>query len=273
MGTTFAALFLDTWSGWSCSSSVHREDLTARFRNAGTSHGVSRKVSGNVGPHAGRAERLVQSEAVSWNFQSRSRRQRGGCRGNNGLGHLSCLAALPFAYNGSGGPASSGFLFTPLLSGDTSVPYKGPFVPSSLFLPTFNPLSLLLFLPLVSVSPRKQNTAQTMTTYSSPHISSALHHDFCISGCAPVSLQECGTGNLYALRLFVSEMQAQDENDSCIPHSWLGAGRIEPAHSPLLFWYLQRSDFTSSPSALRSSSPGSSLWHPRHHPCSIWTVT
>lgn len=53
--------------------------------------------------------------------------------GNNGPGHLSCLAALPFAYNGSGGPASSGFLFTPLLSGDTSVPYKGPFVPSSLF--------------------------------------------------------------------------------------------------------------------------------------------
>lgn len=113
--------------------SVHREDLTARFRNAGTSQRISQKVSGNAGPHAGRAERLGQAEAVSWNFQSRSRRQRGGCRGNNGPGHLSCLAALPFAYNGSGGPASSGFLFTPLLSGDTSVPYKEPFVPSSLF--------------------------------------------------------------------------------------------------------------------------------------------
>lgn len=113
--------------------SVHREDLTAHFRNAGTSQGISRKVSRNAGPHAGRADRLGEAEAVSWNFQSRSRRQRGGCRGNNGPGHLSCLAALPFAYNGSGGPASSGFLFTPLLSGDTSVPYKGPFVPSSLF--------------------------------------------------------------------------------------------------------------------------------------------
>lgn len=130
-------------------SPVHRGSvsthLTVLFRNAGTSQGVSRKVSGNAGPHAGRAERLGRVEAISWNFQSRSRRPRGGCRGNNGPGHLSCLAALPFAYNGSGGPASSGFLFTPLLSGDTSVPYKGPFVPSLLFLPTFNPLSLLLF--------------------------------------------------------------------------------------------------------------------------------
>lgn len=113
--------------------SVHREDLTARFRNAGTSQGISQKVSRNAGPHEGHAERLGQAEAILWNFQSRSRRQRGGCRGNNGPGHLSCLAALPFAYNGSGGPASSGFLFTPLLSGDTSVPDKGPFVPSSLF--------------------------------------------------------------------------------------------------------------------------------------------
>lgn len=113
--------------------SVHREYLTAHFRNAGTSHGISRKLSRNAGPHTGRADRLGQAEAVSRNFQSRSRRQRGGCRGNNGPGHLSCLAALPFANNGSGGPASSGFLFTPLLSGDTSVPYKGPFVPSLLF--------------------------------------------------------------------------------------------------------------------------------------------
>lgn len=109
-----------------------------------------------------------------------------------------------------------------------------------------------------------------MTTYSSPHLSSALHDDFCISGCVFAGVR---TGNLDALRLFVSETQAQDENDSCIPHPWLGAGRMDPAHSPLLFWYLQRSDFSTSPSALRSSSPGSSLWQPRHHPCSIWTVT
>lgn len=53
--------------------------------------------------------------------------------GNNGWGHLSCVAALPFAYNGSRGPASGGFLFGPLLSGDTSDPYNGAFVPTSLF--------------------------------------------------------------------------------------------------------------------------------------------
>lgn len=95
-----------------------------------------------------------------------------------------------------------------------------------------------------------------------------LHLRLCAAGFAGMR-----TGNLYALRLFVSETQARDENDSCIPHPWLGAGRIDPAHSPLLLWYLQRSDFSTSPLALRSSSPGSSLWHPRHHPCSIWTVT
>lgn len=80
-------------------------------------------------------------------------------------------------------------------------------------------------------------------------------------------------GDLYALRLFVSETQTRDGNDSCIPHPRLGAGRIEPAHTPLLLWYPQRSDFSTSPSAVRGSSPGSSLWHPRHRPCSIRTVT
>lgn len=75
----------------------------------------------------------------------------------------------PLCLQWSGGPASGGFLFTPLLSGETSVPYKGAFVPSPLFFwPTFNPLSLLLFLPLVSVAPPKQNTVETMTIYSSP---------------------------------------------------------------------------------------------------------
>lgn len=49
--------------------------------------------------------------------------------------------------------------------------------PSAFFWATFNPLSLLLFLPLVSVSPRKQNTVETMTIYSSPR-GSALHYDF-----------------------------------------------------------------------------------------------
>lgn len=127
-----------------------------------------------------RIARLSQAEAISWNSMSRSRRQRRGCWRNNGRGHLSCVAALPFAYNGSGGPASGGFLFSPLLSGDTSVPHNGPFVPSLLFfLPKFNPSSLLLFLPLVSVSTRKQNMVETATIHSPPS-PSVLHDDFCL---------------------------------------------------------------------------------------------
>lgn len=113
-----------------------------------------------------------------------------------------------------------------------------------------------------------------MTTHSSPHRSSALHQDSCVSGCAVAgAFAGMRTGDLYALRLFVSETQAQDGSDSCIPRPWLGAGRIGPAHSRLLLWYLQRSDFSTRRWALRSSSTGSSLWHPRHHPGSIWTVT
>lgn len=109
-------------------------------------------------------------------FQSRSRRPRGGCWGNNGQGHLSCVAALPFAYNRSGGPASAVFHFSPLLSGDTSVPYNGPFVPSR-FLPTFNPSKLLLFRPLLSVSARKQNLFETATIHLPPS-ASVCHYDF-----------------------------------------------------------------------------------------------
>lgn len=74
--------------------------------------------------------------------------------------------------------------------------------PLCFFWATFNPLSLLLFLPLVSVSPRKQNTVETTTIYSSPR-GSALHYDFGTTVCAPVL--ECATRNLHALRLFVRE--------------------------------------------------------------------
>lgn len=47
------------------------------------------------------------------------------------------------------------------------------------FLPTFNPSSLLLFLPLVFVSTRKQNAAETATIQAPPS-ASVLHHDFCL---------------------------------------------------------------------------------------------
>lgn len=117
--------------------------------------GTRHEVSLNASP------RRRPSRGISWLEQEAERRLLGG---NNGQGHLSCVAALPFAHNGSrgwregvGGLASGGFLLRSLLSGDTSVPHNGPFVPSLLFfffLPTFNPSSLLLFLPLVSVPPQ-----------------------------------------------------------------------------------------------------------------------
>lgn len=204
-------------------------------------------------------------------FQSRSRRQRGGCRGNNGPGHLPCVAALPFAYNGLGVQPVVAFFSLPSFPGKLLSLTKELLSPLYFFWPTFNPLSLLLFLPLVSVSPPKQNTVETMTIYSSP-CGSALPLRL-LHGCVPVSLPKMHGGNLDASRLFESETEAEDENDSCIPHPRLPAGILEPAHSSLLFWYLQRSDFTTGPVALRSSSPGSSLWHPRHHPGSIWAVT
>lgn len=46
------------------------------------------------------------------------------------------------------------------------------------FLPTFNPSSLLLFLPLLSVSTGKQNIVEAPTIHSPPS-ASVFHHDFC----------------------------------------------------------------------------------------------
>lgn len=189
-------------------------------------------------------------------FQSRSRRQRGGCRGNNGPGHLSCVAALPFAYNGLGVRPVVAFFSLPSFPGKLLSLTKELLSPLHFFWPTFNPLSLLLFLPLVSVAPPKQNTVETMTIYSSP-CGSAL-------ALRPLHVQLCAG---------VFAENARRQSWCVAPHPRLPAGILEPAHSPLLFWYLQRSDFTTGPVALRSSSPGSSLWHPRHHPGSIWAVT
>lgn len=50
-------------------------------------------------------------------FQSWSRRQRGGCWGNNGRGHLSCVAALPFAYNRLGDQSVVAFFSLPSFPG------------------------------------------------------------------------------------------------------------------------------------------------------------
>lgn len=125
-------------------------------------------------------------------FQSRSRRHRGGCRGNNGRGHLSCVAALSFAYNGFWGPASGGFLFSPLLSGDSSGSYNRPFVPPPPhFLPAFNPPSLLLFLPLLSVLARKQNTVENVTIHSPPELLFFIKTFGPVPGWAPFSCREC----------------------------------------------------------------------------------
>lgn len=203
-------------------------------------------------------------------FQSRSRRQRGGCRGNNGPGHLSCVAALPFAYNGLGVRPVVAFFSLPSFPGKLLSLTKELLSPLHFFWPTFNPLSLLLFLPLVSASPPKRNTVEIMTIYSSPCGSALplrpLHVRLC-AGCL------CMAAILMRRACSTIETEAEDENGSRTPRPRLPAGILEPAHSPLLFWYLQRSDFTTGPVALRSSSPGSSLWHPRRHPGSIWAVT
>lgn len=45
------------------------------------------------------------------------------------------------------------------------------------FLPTFNPSSLLLFLPLLSMSTRKQNKVETTAVHSAPS-ASVFHYDF-----------------------------------------------------------------------------------------------
>lgn len=50
------------------------------------------------------------------------------------------------------------------------------------FLPTFNPSSLLLFLPLLSVSTRKQNIVENATIHSSPS-ASVFHYDFRLCPC------------------------------------------------------------------------------------------
>lgn len=94
-------------------------------------------------------------------------------QGNNGPGHLSCVAALPFAYNGLGVRPAVAFFSLPSFPGKLLSLTKELLSPLHFFWPTFNPLSLLLFLPLVSVSPPKQNTVETMTIYSS-HRGSAL---------------------------------------------------------------------------------------------------
>lgn len=70
--------------------------------------------------------------------------------------------------------------------------------PPRFFLPKFNPSSLLLFLPLVSVSTRKQNIVETATIHSPPS-PSVLHYDFCLyrpslcAACVFASASERGT--------------------------------------------------------------------------------
>lgn len=71
-----------------------------------------------------------------------------------------------------------------------SPPFRGHFCPlqwlfcalPAFFLPTFNPSSLLLFLPPLSVSTRKQNKVET-TTVHSPLSPAVFHYDFSPSLC------------------------------------------------------------------------------------------
>jgi len=112
---------------------------------------------GKVERESRRVERLSQAEAVSWNSSAEAGGREEAAGGNNGQGHLSCVDALPFTYNGTRGPASGGFLFSPLLSGDTSGPYNRPFVPSPLFCQRLT-LRVCSFFCLFSLSPLENKT-------------------------------------------------------------------------------------------------------------------
>lgn len=123
-------------------------------------------------------ERLSQAEAVSWNFEAGAGGQEEAA-GETMVRDI-CHAWLhsPSPTMGPGDQPVVAFFSVPSFPG-TLMSLTMSLLSPARFLPTFNPSSLLLFLPLVSVSTRKQNAAE-MATIHSPPSASVLHHDFCL---------------------------------------------------------------------------------------------
>lgn len=139
-------------------------------------------MPGNTGQETKRVERLAQTEAVSWN----SRAGAGGREEAAGetMARDICHAWLhsPSLTMDLGDQPVVAFFSLPSFPGTLLSLTMGLLSPPS-FLPTFNPSSLLLFLPLVSVSTRKQNLVETATVHSPPY-ASTLHYDFFVFCCA-----------------------------------------------------------------------------------------
>lgn len=159
----------------------------------------------NAGRETRRVERVSQAEGVSWN-------SRAGAGGREEVAAETMARDICHAWVHSPsltmGPGDQPVVaFFSLLSfpGTLRSLTMGLLSPPS-FLPTFNPLSLLLFLSLVSVSTRKQNIVKTATIHS-PLSASVLHYDFCLclELCAVLFARKC-TDNLCA---FVSASERQ----------------------------------------------------------------
>lgn len=135
-------------------------------------------AAGNAGRETRRVERVSQAEAVSWN----SRAGAGGREEAAGetMARDICHAWLhsPSPTMGPGDQPVVAFFSLPSFPGTLLSLTMGLLSPPR-FLPKFNPSSLLLFLPLVSVSARKQNIVETATIHSPPS-ASVLHYDFCL---------------------------------------------------------------------------------------------
>lgn len=109
-------------------------------------------------------------------FQSRSRRQRGGCWETMARDICHAWLHSPSPTMGLGDQPVVAFFSLPSFPGTLLALTMGLLSPPR-FLPTFNPSSLLLFLPLLSVSARKQNIVETATIHSPPS-ASVFHYDF-----------------------------------------------------------------------------------------------
>lgn len=131
-----------------------------------------------LGRETRRVERVSQAEAVSWN----SRVGAGGREEAAGetMARDICHAWVhsPSLTMGLGDQPVVTFFSLPSFPGTPLSLTMGLLSPPS-FLPTFNPLSLLLLLSLVSVSTRKQNIVKTVTIHS-PFSAFVLHYDFCL---------------------------------------------------------------------------------------------
>lgn len=135
-------------------------------------------------------------------FQSRGREEAAGETMATDICHA-WLHSPPFTM-GLGVQPVVAFFSLPSFPGTLLARTMGPLSPPR-FLPTFNPSSLLLFLPLLSVSTRKQNIVENVTFHSSPS-ASVFHYDFWLCpGLCTVLLELMCWEPLYVQRACESE--------------------------------------------------------------------